>query len=270
MSRSLAMNSGSRASLKVLTRCGTSPCAFQIPCTAPRLMPTALALARPVQWVASPGGASRVNSTTRSTVASDRRGVPGGRVLSRRSPATPSAMNRSCQRQTHGLDLPVRCMIVLVPRSSAVARMISARQTCFCGLLRSAITASRRARSAAKTSTVIPLRIRLTWRPHAEWEPSVSVSPLVIDPWVGALPTLDLWLHVETGEMHHVRDLIPTLDWEAGRLGVRSRYEPKDIALLYKDFLAAITDAKTMRAAAVAAVAAEYPNADPPPEPPKL
>src|SRR3954447_8438634 len=131
MSRSLAMNSGSRDSLKVLTRCGTSPCAFQIPCTAPRLMPTALAMARPVQWVASPGGASRVNSTTRSTVASDRRGVPGGRVLSRRRPATPSAINRSCQRQTHGLDLPVRCRIVLVPRSSAVARTISARPTCF-------------------------------------------------------------------------------------------------------------------------------------------
>src|SRR3954463_3198069 len=131
MSRSLAMNSGPRDSLKVLTRCGTSPCAFQIPCTAPRLMPTALAIARPVQWVASPGGASRVNSTTRSTVASDRRGVPGGRVLSRSRPATPSAMNRSCQRQTHGLDLPVRCRIVLVPRSSAVARMISARPTCF-------------------------------------------------------------------------------------------------------------------------------------------
>lgn len=93
---------------------------------------------------------------------------------------------------------------------------------------------------------------------------------LVVAPWVGSLPTLDLWLHVETGEMHHVRDLIPTLDWEGGRLGVRLRYEPKDLELLYKDFMGAISDAEAMRAAAVALVAAENPDADPQPDPPKL
>ncbi len=41
---------------KARTRCGTSPCAFQMPCTALKLMPTALAIARPVQCVASPDG----------------------------------------------------------------------------------------------------------------------------------------------------------------------------------------------------------------------
>lgn len=93
---------------------------------------------------------------------------------------------------------------------------------------------------------------------------------LVVDPWVSALPTLDLWLHVEPGEMHHVRDLIPTLDWEGGNLGVRLRYEPRDLNLLYKDFMAALSDAEAMRAASLAAVAAEHPDADPPPAPPKL
>jgi hypothetical protein len=97
-----------------------------------------------------------------------------------------------------------------------------------------------------------------------------EVVDLIIDPWVYALPTLNLWLHVETGEMHHVRDLIPTLDWEGGRLGVRVRYEPKDLDLLYKDFMGAVADAEAMKAAAVAAVAAEHPDADPPPDPPKL
>lgn len=129
------MNAGSVDSLKVLTRCGTSPCAFQIPCTALRLIPAAAAIARPVQCVASPGGSSRVRSTTRSTVASGNGGVPGGRVLSRSRPSTPSAMNRACQRPTQGLLLPVRRMISAVPQPSAVARMILARQTCFCGLL---------------------------------------------------------------------------------------------------------------------------------------
>ena len=78
-------------------------------------------------------------------------------------------------------------------------------------------------------------------------------------------PTLDLWLYVETGEMHHVRDLILTLDWEGGRLGVRLRYEPKDLDLLYKDFMGAVSDAEAMKAAAIAAaVAAEHPDAGPP------
>lgn len=97
-----------------------------------------------------------------------------------------------------------------------------------------------------------------------------EVVDLTITPWVSSLPTLDLWLHVETGEMHHVRDLIPTLDWEGGRLGVRLRYEPKDLGLLYKDFMGAVTDAEAMKAAAIAAVAAEHPDVDPQPDPPKL
>lgn len=97
-----------------------------------------------------------------------------------------------------------------------------------------------------------------------------EVIDLVVDRWVAALPTLDLWLNVEPGEMHHVRDLIPTLDWEGGSLGVRLRYEPKDLKLLYKDFMGALSDAEAMRAAAIAAVADKHPDADPPPAPPKL
>lgn len=97
-----------------------------------------------------------------------------------------------------------------------------------------------------------------------------DVADLVVAPWVGVLPTLDLWLHVETGEMHHVRDLIPTLDWEGGRLGVRLRYEPKDLDLLYKDFVGAMSDAEAMKEAAIAAAASEHPDANPPPDPPKL
>jgi len=97
-----------------------------------------------------------------------------------------------------------------------------------------------------------------------------EIVNLVVDPWVGALPTLDLWMYVEVGEMHHVRDLIPTLDWEGGRLGVRLRYEPKDLALLYKEYMGAVRDAETMRAAAVAAAESENPGADRPATPPKL
>jgi hypothetical protein len=37
-------------------------------------------------------------------------------------------MNRSCQRQTLGFDTPARRITSPVPRPSAVARMIRARQ----------------------------------------------------------------------------------------------------------------------------------------------
>ena len=89
-------------------------------------------------------------------------GTRDGRVLSRSSPSTPACMNRSCQRHTQVLLLTVRRMISTVPRPSAVNRMIVARQTCFCGLLRLAATASRRARSAALASTTTCLRMPQT------------------------------------------------------------------------------------------------------------
>ncbi len=97
-----------------------------------------------------------------------------------------------------------------------------------------------------------------------------EVIELLVAPWLSALPTLDIWLHVEPGEMHRVRDLIPTLDWEGGSLGVRLRYEPKDLKLLYKDFMVALGDADAMRAVASAAAAAEHSEAILSLAPPKL
>src|SRR5438105_9637917 len=67
-----------------------------------------------------------------------------------------SAMNRACHRHTTGFDLPDRRMISAVPQPSAVARMMLARQTCFCGALRSEMIASSRWRSARVTFTTIP------------------------------------------------------------------------------------------------------------------
>ena len=135
------------------------PCAAQIRCTERSDRPLAAAIARPVQCVASPGGAARVSSTTRSITIGGNGGRPGLRVLSCSRPATPSRMNRSCQRHTHGFETPARRMISAVPQPSAVARIIRARQTCFCRLLRSATTAANRSRSAALTSMLIPSRI---------------------------------------------------------------------------------------------------------------
>ena len=128
------------------------------------------AIARPVQWVVSPGGSARVRATIRSATSGPKGLTREGRVLSRSRPSTPSWANRSCQRQTTVLLLAVWRMIATVPSPSAVANTIPARQTCFCGLLRSATIASRRSRSAAVTSTTIPVRIAKARTSKAPWE----------------------------------------------------------------------------------------------------
>ena len=88
--------------------------------------------------------AGRVGPGQRDDALGDIRpsgGMREGRVLSRSRPSNPSCMKRSCQRQTQVFDLPVRRMISLVPTPSAVSSTISARQTCFCGALRSRTSA---------------------------------------------------------------------------------------------------------------------------------
>jgi len=84
-------------------------------CTELTLIPAALAMAAPVQWVASPGGGPAVRSITRAITSGDTGGLREGRVLSRSSPATPACIKRSCQRQTTDLLLPVRRMSPAVP-----------------------------------------------------------------------------------------------------------------------------------------------------------
>lgn len=84
-----------------------------------------------------------------------------------------------------------------------------------------------------------------------------AVADLSVDPWVQALPALDLWLQVKEDEVHRVRDLVPLMEWTGGRLGVRLRYEPKDLNELFKGFITAVTQADAMRTAAAAAAVAK-------------
>ena len=82
-----------------------------------------------------------------------------------------------------------------------------------------------------------------------------TVVDLSLVSWVQVLPTLDLWLQVKEDEVHRVRDLVPLMEWTGGRLGVRLRYEPKDLNALFKEFITAVTEANVMRAAAEAEIA---------------
>jgi hypothetical protein len=118
-------------SLKLRQRCGASPCSCQIFTTEEAAMPTALAIARTVQCVASCRGVSSVRATTSSTSLPSSGAMPGGLLLSCKRPSTPSVMKRSCQRQTHVFDLPVASMIATVPKPLLLIKMILARHTCF-------------------------------------------------------------------------------------------------------------------------------------------
>ena len=71
-------------------------------------MPTAAAIARPVQCVASPGGSEQVSATTRSTVSRGRGALPETRDFSRNSPSAPNSAKRRRQRHTDGRLTPAR------------------------------------------------------------------------------------------------------------------------------------------------------------------
>jgi hypothetical protein len=102
--------------------------------------------------------------------------------LTRGRPSTPACVNRSCQRHTAVLALPVRRMISVVPQPSAVSRTIYARHTCLCGLFRFDTTAPRLTRLVAPTLTTMPVRIpgfaRLSLSGNPLSDSSVSVNPL--------------------------------------------------------------------------------------------
>jgi hypothetical protein len=83
--------------------------AFQIACTVDAATPATLAIARNVQWVASCGGDCCVRRTISATRCGGTGALPGGRDLSQSRPATPSCMNRSCQRHTQVLDFGDDC-----------------------------------------------------------------------------------------------------------------------------------------------------------------
>ena len=107
-------------------------------------MPTALAMAAAVQCVVSPGGSALVSATTRSI----------DRLGQRRDARRPGLVaQQPVDAGLHEALLPAPdrgLALAGLPHDLRRAEAIGgqqhdpARQTCFCGLLRSATTASRR------------------------------------------------------------------------------------------------------------------------------
>lgn len=87
----------------------------------------------------------------------------------------------------------------------------------------------------------------------ATWEIEHLANRLLPDPeWDQVLPFLDVWLHVAENEVHYVQKILPTLDWDGGRLGVRMRLEPKDSIQLQHEYVAARSQALALQSAGAA------------------
>jgi len=73
------------------------------------------------------------------------------------------------------------------------------------------------------------------------WENATKLEEIEaeITEWHSLLPAIDVWLDVPPNEVYYVSDLLPTLDWSGGLLGVRLRLEPKEIAEFYKEYILA-------------------------------
>ncbi|MEB8399162.1 ATP-dependent nuclease [Enterococcus casseliflavus] len=54
--------------------------------------------------------------------------------------------------------------------------------------------------------------------------------------WEQVLPKMDIWLGIGNNEFHYVADIIPTLKWRGGKLGIRIVYQPMDIANLFLEY----------------------------------
>lgn len=53
------------------------------------------------------------------------------------------------------------------------------------------------------------------------------------------LPSLDLWLNVNLSELRYVSNIIPTLDWNGGIIGLRLILQPKNIEILIEEYVLA-------------------------------
>lgn len=68
--------------------------------------------------------------------------------------------------------------------------------------------------------------------------------------WKDFLPSLDLWFDVGDNDIHYVSHILPTLDWVGGNLGIRLIYEPRDVSILYNDYVEAHNHARELIAKA--------------------
>lgn len=78
-----------------------------------------------------------------------------------------------------------------------------------------------------------------------DWVTNASAKPpkqpdLSLNTWRPHFPTIDVWLSVDESQIHYVRHILPTLNWDGGLLGVRLILEPKNLEApeaIYKSYM---------------------------------
>lgn len=83
-------------------------------------------------------------------------------------------------------------------------------------------------------------------------EPGEDEAPeLAAEELLALMPSIDVWLQAGEEDLHHLRDLLPTLDWTPEELlGVRLILTPKDTEQLYRNFRAAHAAARSAESTA--------------------
>lgn len=70
---------------------------------------------------------------------------------------------------------------------------------------------------------------------------------VTIERWSGLLPSLDVWIEVSPDEIFRVAHMIPSLSWNDKLVGVRYRFEPRDITELYSQYLSFCRDIEALK-----------------------
>ena len=78
-----------------------------------------------------------------------------------------------------------------------------------------------------------------------KWISDECTMPEDITAWETLVPKMDIWLEVASNEIHYVADIIPTLKWRGGDLGVRLAFFPKNISKLFSEYKEAYIAART-------------------------
>jgi predicted ATP-dependent endonuclease of OLD family len=85
------------------------------------------------------------------------------------------------------------------------------------------------------------------------WEEEAAGVEAPYFDWGSVVPFLDVWLHVPEKQLHLAQKILPTLDWDGAALGVRLRYEPKNLEDFKREYLLSRNAAKAVMAAATVA-----------------
>lgn len=69
-----------------------------------------------------------------------------------------------------------------------------------------------------------------------EWSQENCNEPTDLLEWESLVPQMDIWLNVSNKEIHYVAEIIPTLKWRGGKLGVRLSFFPKNVSKLFAEY----------------------------------